>query len=215
MITGEVKSIGIDPDEVAKSLGKMARDLPAALKVAMRSTLGVMVAHAAKNKLLGQVLNRRTGTLIRSVTASPRIAQRGARVVGAFGTKLWYGVAHERGYAGPITVPIHAVKAHSVKAHHVAGHTRKTKGGVVTVSAHSVRAHNVRGHLVGQHQAIVNYRARRYLSATLTEKSSEAMLRFKKAIWYLGKFGKVPRPSDLGRSASGLNALGVKRAAKG
>ena len=213
MISGNVKTIGLDPAAEAKTLGRLARDLPATLEVAMRSAVGLMVRTVAKEKLLGQILKRQTGTLIRSVTASRRVKTMGGRIFGSFGTNLWYGVAHEQGYAGPVNVPVHVVGAHQVAghpvaAHSVTAHTRKTKGGYTqvqghTVKGHAVKAHQVKEHLVRAHVAQVNIRPRRYLSGTLQEKSAEATRRFRRAVDLLAREGKIP---NIGRLASGGGA---------
>lgn len=219
MIEGRVKSIGLDPDKVATELGVLAVHLPKALGVAMKSAVGMLVKHTTKEKLRGQVLRRRTGTLIRSVTASQKVTVSKEGVVGSFGTNLWYGVAHEQGFTGSINVPAHSVgahtrQAHTVRAHRVRAHQRTSKKGRTyevpsyIVAEHSVGAANVGAHPVRAHAARVNYRARYYLSSTLNEKSGEILLRVKKAVWYLKKYGKVPPISVLSQGAGSIAISG-------
>lgn len=56
-------------------------------------------------KLNGQVLRRRTGTLFRSI--GQRVEDNGDAVFGYVGTNLDYGIAHEFGLKGAVTVRAH------------------------------------------------------------------------------------------------------------
>ena len=94
--------------------GAGARDL--VQDAVTRLTLRLMTI-SVDQKLSGQVLKRRTGTLARSVTQSPRTYVSGATVVGTVGTgnltgpggraPVKYGRAHEFGFSGTVNVREH------------------------------------------------------------------------------------------------------------
>jgi hypothetical protein len=81
-----------------------------------RITLKLM-REVVQNRLTGQVLKRRTGTLARSVTQSPRTFQTAEAVVGVVGlasvndakgrAPVKYGRAHEFGFSGSVPVKQH------------------------------------------------------------------------------------------------------------
>lgn len=81
-----------------------------------RITLRLM-RRSVQDKLSGQVLKRRTGTLARSVTQSPRTYEAGQRIVGTVGISditgrggrrpVKYGRVHEFGFDGPVSVKEH------------------------------------------------------------------------------------------------------------
>ena len=86
----------------------VADKVPQALLVAAQSSAGMMTEWAIANKLSGQVLNRITGTLQRSVTnAQGAEIRRGDLVVGWVGVSVNYGIHHEQGFAGELVVPQH------------------------------------------------------------------------------------------------------------
>lgn len=86
------------------------------VKATVRITLKLMT-RSVSGKLSGQVLKRRTGTLARSVTQSPRTFEAGDQVVGTVGVAditgnggrapVKYGRAHEYGFQGAVTVKQH------------------------------------------------------------------------------------------------------------
>ena len=89
----------------------------ATLEVAMGRIALALARESVQNKLMGQVLKIRTRTLARSVTQSPRVFVAGQSVIGTVGianitgpggrAPLKYGVAHEYGYSGEVTVKQH------------------------------------------------------------------------------------------------------------
>lgn len=86
------------------------------VKATGRITLKLM-RQSVQNKLSGQVLKRRTGTLARSVTQSPRTFEVGHTIVGTVGVTdisgpggrapVKYGRMHEYGFAGEVPVKEH------------------------------------------------------------------------------------------------------------
>lgn len=103
--------------EVIRNFGRVAPTVKAELVKAMgRITLKLM-RESVQNKLSGQVLKRRTGTLARSVTQSPRTFAVGETVVGSVGVAdiagkggrapVKYGRAHEYGFSGTVPVKEH------------------------------------------------------------------------------------------------------------
>ena len=86
------------------------------VKAMGRITLKLM-REVVQNRLTGQVLKRRTGTLARSVTQSPRTVMTSDGVVGTVGVApgtdakgrapVKYGRAHEFGFSGAVTVKQH------------------------------------------------------------------------------------------------------------
>lgn len=87
------------------------------LEAAMgRITLQLM-RRSVQDKLSGKVLKRRTGTLARSVTQSPRVFAVGQSIVGTVGVKditgpggrapVKYGAMHEFGFSGTVSVKQH------------------------------------------------------------------------------------------------------------
>lgn len=91
----------------ASKLLHVASQGPSILLSAVRAAVAMIVRTTVKDTLENRgprYLNRRTGTLIRSVTASPRVeparieaSRFGTVVRGAWGTSLGYGRRHEFG----------------------------------------------------------------------------------------------------------------------
>jgi len=65
----------------------------------------MLLAKVKEQKLSGQVLKNKTGTLRRSI--NQRLSQTPTTVSGSVGTKLSYAAAHEFGFKGPVTVKAH------------------------------------------------------------------------------------------------------------
>lgn len=90
-----------------------------ALQGVMRSVvsrLGIEVQTSVKeDKLTGQALSVRTGTLRRSINL--RVTEDAAGVVASVGTNVVYGAIHEYGYQGAMTVRAHTRGNHSVRTH--------------------------------------------------------------------------------------------------
>ena len=187
-----------------------------ALGAGVRQSIFSMVAHVAKNKLRGQYLRRQTGTLIRSITASPSVEISRERVAGSFGSNLGYARMHEEGFKGRLQVRAHIrrltprLKPASIRRqlHYgvnyfgrlvEAGATLRRTYAIQKRYAH-VRAHSRR----------VDIRARHFLLDTLTEKTGETNLNVRKALMFLARTGKVPTVKDV-QSAPLLTVFDVRR----
>ena len=157
------------------------------MRVGAQSAIGMVIAHVIKTKLLGQVLNRRTGTLIRSVSASGKDEVTDTGAQGTFGTNLDYGLAHEYGFSGMVTRGAHTRKAHQRRAHQ-----RIVGGEVQEIAVQQVRAHAVR-----EHQARLEIKELRYQRDSVKEKTSEILARFVKAASILLQDDEVPNVNQL------------------
>ena len=135
------------------------RKAPAGIELAMGRIVLKLMRESVQNKLSGQVLNRVTGTLARSVTQSPRLFRIGDTIVGTVGVSdltgkggrapVKYGRAHEYGFQGVVSVKQHLrqireqgrmtlFKTSASKDFGVFRKARgKKTGAVATVSAHT------------------------------------------------------------------------------
>jgi len=79
-----------------------------------------IAASVKRDKLSGQVLKRRTGTLSRSISQRVEVSTSG-RIEMLIGTNVEYARRHEFGFSGSETVKAHMRKtktgAHSVRSH--------------------------------------------------------------------------------------------------
>lgn len=82
----------------------------------------VLQTHVKADKLTGQVLHVRSGTLRRSINR--KIEQTETSVMAIVGTNVRYARPHEFGFQGTVTVP---------------SHTRTSSRGVATVREHTRR----------------------------------------------------------------------------
>jgi len=147
-----------------------------------------MVRDVTRNRLRGQYLKRRTGTLIRSITASPRIEVSEDFIRGLWGSHLGYARAHEEGFTGVVQVP---------------GHTRRLIERVSSKASakrvrRSLKAGRKRFANVRPHGRRVHLRARRFMRDTVRDRSPEALARVRRALIHLVRTGEVPSASDLG-----------------
>lgn len=89
-------------------LARFAR-IPGNVRSQLAYTIGRMVMklqrHIQQDKLTGQVLKVRTGTLRRSI--SHVVVEQGDAIVGTASTNVEYARLHEYGYRGPLPVPAH------------------------------------------------------------------------------------------------------------
>ncbi|HET6373011.1 MAG TPA: hypothetical protein VFG76_06875 [Candidatus Polarisedimenticolia bacterium] len=184
----------LDVGKAIAALGDVANRLPRTISVGVRSGVNLLVRHVTMSKLRGQVLRRRTGTLIRSITASPRFIVRSEFIRGIFGSHLDYARYHEEGYRGPIRVPRHVRRAHRVREH--------MRRNPVTGRLGHVRAHRVAAHQVREHIANVNIPAKYFLLNTVREMGPEAARRVRRAIIYLMRNRRPPTAADLASGAS-------------
>jgi phage gpG-like protein len=90
--------------QVIASIKDMGPKVTAAAKDSIsRSSFKVLAR--AKQKVSGEVLRNRTGTLRRAINA--RILANEWQIVGTVGIKLSYAAVHEFGFKGTVTVPAH------------------------------------------------------------------------------------------------------------
>ena len=160
----------------------------------VRAMVFMLVGHTGRSKLLGQVLRRRTGTLIRSITASPRFAVEGDRVVGSWGTHLGYGRAHELGFSGLVPVRSHERR---LKLRTASGRVRSERSRLnLALRGQKTRA------TVRAHDRYVRIWAKRYLRTSLQEKQPALGYRLRRALYLLAREGSVPSVSDIGAGGS-------------
>ncbi len=85
-----------------------------------------------QDKLSGQVLHVRTGTLRRSI--NQKVDSKGGRIIGTVGTNVHYAAVHEFGFKGTELVKAHVRR---VKSRDSFRGKRKVAMGVAFVSAHT------------------------------------------------------------------------------
>lgn len=149
-----------------------------AIAAAVQATALSGVRRVTTRKLLGQYLNRRTGTLIRSHTASPRARITKQKVQGSFGSNLDYARAHELGFVGEAVVPAHTRVRDQVFGRKVEPFTE------------TVRAHVRQMRLPAKH----------FLRDTVREERPLARDRVVRSIDFLARFGTPPTPGALLRA---------------
>jgi hypothetical protein len=181
--------ISFDPDKAVQYLGDVDRKMPAAIGVAVRLSIFDMVTHVTKSKLLGQYLHRVTGTLIKSVTASPAFQTSAARVRGIFGSHLDYARAHEEGFSGTVTVKAHFRRVGTQKGSFFTGIGGK----------HVTR--------VREHPRHMDITAKHFLHDTVFERSAQAGINVRKAIFALAESRKVPTLNQVRAQRVSLNQL--------
>jgi len=147
-----------------------------------------MVADVAKNRLLGQYLNRRTGTAIRSFPPSIRVEILDELIRGVWGSNVEYVRVHEEGFDGSVQVPAHTRRLiEQVRSKAAARRVRR-----------KLRAGRKRFAHVRAHRRRVSFRARRFMAHTARDKGPEANRRVIRAIIHLVRTGEVPTLADVG-----------------
>lgn len=179
--------VHLDQGKARKQLGGLAKGLRQAMKVAMRARVNARISHVVKNKLTGQVLRVQTGTLRRNVANTANVVQAGDHLIGAFGTDLRYGIAHELGFVGAVTVKAHERERRMTRSQ------RRKAAALFGANAEDLRA---TAH-VRAHQRQVNIRARHYLADTQREMTPGDEPVFLKALRFLATTGKPPTLADL------------------
>jgi HK97 gp10 family phage protein len=91
--------------ELARRLNEIGeRARPAMVRAMTRATI-LLQNHVKSDKLSGQVLKNRTGTLRRSI--NQEVEDRGDEIVGIVGTNVEYAAIHEFGFTGQESVREH------------------------------------------------------------------------------------------------------------
>lgn len=98
----DVRFVG-DQSVIANLRGMGPKVVAAGSASIKRSTLKVLAR--AKQKVSGDVLKNRTGTLRRAINF--RLEELGGRIIGTVGIKLRYAAAHEYGFKGTVNVRAH------------------------------------------------------------------------------------------------------------
>lgn len=110
----------------------------AMVRVVNRFTLELQAR--TKEKLSGEVLHVRTGTLRRSINR--KVELRGSNVVGTVGTNVEYAAAHEYGFDGEVTVRAHVRRVASRTLTELRGTRRRMSvQGVAFVKEHTMHMH--------------------------------------------------------------------------
>ena len=86
-------------EQLKVKMERWTREMPRALLKALKKGGSIVVADIQANRLRGQVLNVRTGTLIGSITSKQSATPRGAML--QVGTNVWYGRMWELGEGVP------------------------------------------------------------------------------------------------------------------
>jgi hypothetical protein len=92
-------------ESVIRQFDAMPGKLRVQLKIAITRLAIKLQKHVKANKLSGQVLNVRTGTLRRSIDQV--VVDQGDKIVGKVSTNVSYGRKHEYGFSGTETIEAH------------------------------------------------------------------------------------------------------------
>lgn len=92
-------------EAVEGRLRQIPEKIQAALEKSMTRGMIELSRYVKEEKLSGQVLKNRTGTLRRKINY--RVTAGPSEVVGSVGTKLAYAAAHEYGFDGTVQVRAH------------------------------------------------------------------------------------------------------------
>lgn len=95
-------------EELVKNLHAIGPRLSARLMTFIKLTVIKLQRHVKQDKLTGQVLHVRSGTLRRSITS--KVKQSSTGVYGIVGTNVVYGAVHEFGFSGRQNVKAHLRK---------------------------------------------------------------------------------------------------------
>lgn len=121
----------VGSDKVTSGLESRKSSAMGAIERAVKSSALSLVAYIKKEKLSGQVLNVKTGTLRRSITA--RFETAGNEIRAYVGTNLKYARIHEYGFKGQVPV-----KAHQ-RMMNVAWGRRVKEPRMIDVRAHAMK----------------------------------------------------------------------------
>jgi phage gpG-like protein len=97
---------GVESEAVLRKLDATALDVRTALRVAIGILVIKLQRNVVRDKLTGQVLKVRTGTLRRSIGVSMN-EPGGDKIIGLVSTNLKYAPPHEYGFHGSVNVRAH------------------------------------------------------------------------------------------------------------
>jgi phage gpG-like protein len=130
-----IKGVVVGADELVKKLsaiGPVTQDRMGMFVARMAIKLQSMVV---KDRLSGQVLHVRTGTLRRSIYQ--KVEKSGTSVVGIVGTNVKYAAAHEYGFDGTVTVKAHMRRLKSKARTELVGRKGESPNGEAFVRTHT------------------------------------------------------------------------------
>ena len=159
MITGQL--IGVE--KVAERFDKARNGIIPAMETQMYRIVARLNADVVKNKLSGQALKVRTGTLRRSITQQVRSDTAG--VTGIVGTNVEYAAIHEYGFNGMVNVKEHLRRTKAQMS--LKGIKSRGAQGAITVKAHS------------RH---VNFPERSFLRSAMEENRQEIMQEMSRSV---------------------------------
>lgn len=178
--------------DLTQTADAYAKHVPKTVGVGVRVWVHRLVAKVTKTKLLGQRLNRRTGTLIRSITASPSVEVTPSMVTGRLGSHLDYARLHELGYTGPVQVRAHVRRLAKLRIR--AGKATKTSVREVKARLKAGRAMTAN---VRPHTRRVSFPALYYLRDTMTEEQPTGVGYVRDALLLLGRNKKPPGANEV------------------
>lgn len=120
----------IGAERVSLHFRTIADGVSAKLQKTMQAVATDVSAYVKDNKLAGQVLNRRTGRLSRSIFG--RTSSSADSVSAEIGTNVVYAKVHEFGFQGTVSVPAH-------ERMQTMAFGRSIQARMVTVRAHPMR----------------------------------------------------------------------------
>jgi phage gpG-like protein len=164
MIRGTV----IGDDRVNVNLEAMTGKIITAVEKRMQRVVKKIEASVKTDKLSGQVLHVRTGTLRRSIHSD--VKSDGSQIVGTVGTNLIYAAYHEYGFNGTENVKEHMrqIKQAAIL------HTKGARAGTVNKAATAKQHGPAQMAKVRAHTRHVNYPAHSFLRTTLREQEQFA-----------------------------------------
>lgn len=92
-------------DRVIAQLSGIGARAQSNVRIAVRQLTVELQGYVKKNKLSGQALRRRTGTLSRSIDTA--VIENSEGAIGFVSTNVKYGRAHEYGFVGAVNVKSH------------------------------------------------------------------------------------------------------------
>ncbi|STZ77348.1 hypothetical protein [Bergeriella denitrificans] len=95
----------IGGDTIAAVLKSYSAGIDAQIEASIGRSVLMLQRYVVANKLSGQVLGKRTGNLRRSINQV--VERNGTKTVGMVKTNVRYGVAHEYGFSGAVSVKAH------------------------------------------------------------------------------------------------------------
>ena len=119
----DAKSDIIGDVSVKRSIIALGPKMSDLLVKATNANVADVQNQVVTNKLSGQVLRNRSGTLRRSINGKVEVSDAG--IFGSVGTNIRYGHIHEFGYTGPETVRAHLRRSKAGNEYSVREHVRQ------------------------------------------------------------------------------------------